>query len=232
MIIPTWNEEGYLADAILSARQCQPGEILVVDGGSDDATVRIAATLADRVFLAPRGRARQMNFGAARARGEFLCFLHADCRLAPGALFEAAKLLQRPHLVAGCFRQRHEDAHWQFRCLDAAAQARVRLLGLAYGDQGIFVRRDIFLQSGGFPEVPLFEDALLSRRLRRFGKLALARSTVFVSPRRWQQNGFWRQTFLNWLFATAFLFGAPLPPLARVYNQRRSLIDLRKTTMS
>lgn len=204
----------------------------MVDGGSDDATVRIAAKLADRVFLVQRGRARQMNFGAVRARGKFLCFLHADCRLAPGALSEAAKLLQRPHLVAGCFRQHHEDAHWQFRCLDAAASARVRLLGLAYGDQGIFVRRDIFLQAGGFPDVPLFEDALLSRRLLRLGKLAIARSTIFISPRRWQQKGFWRQTFLNWILAAAFLFGAPLPPLARAYNQRQSLTDLRNTTTS
>jgi rSAM/selenodomain-associated transferase 2 len=217
VIIPTWNEAGYLPRAIASARRNRAGEILVVDGGSTDATVEIARELADRVFVTVRGRASQMNCGARHARGEFLCFLHADCCLGPNALMESARLLERPEIAGGCFRQRHDISAWQYRWLDAAASARLRLFGLAYGDQGFFVRRDVFLQLGGFPDVPIFEDALLWQKLSRHGKLALARSTILVSARRWQQNGFWHQLCRNGFLACAFLLGVPPHALAGYY---------------
>lgn len=216
VIIPTLNEAGCIAAAIASVRNSGPAEIVVVDGGSSDET-RERAGGADRLVSSPAGRARQMNTGARQASGDVLLFLHADCRLGPGALASAERILSRPGVVAGCFRQRIDAGHWVYRLIDAAATLRARILGVAYGDQGLFLRRQTFERIGGFPEVPLMEDMWICRKLRYFGRLALAEQHIIVSPRRWQRQGVVRQTLRNWVLTGLSAAGVSPQTLARHY---------------
>ena len=220
VIVPTLNEEGCLAETLRAVRLQRPREIIVADGGSADGTRRAAAG-ADRFLDAPRGRAAQMNAGAARARGDVLLFLHADCTLEDGALAEAEGLLRRPGVAAGCFTMTVPARGPLYRLLDACATARVRLTGLAYGDQGLFLRRRLFEQLGGFPPLRLMEDLFFSRRLRRRGRVVVASRRIFVSPRRWQRAGLVRQTLRNWALTALAAGGVHPDRLAALYPHVR-----------
>jgi rSAM/selenodomain-associated transferase 2 len=216
VIIPTLNEAGTLADCLDSVRREQPAQVVVVDGGSSDGTVA-AATQADVVFTTGRGRALQMNAGAARATEAAVLFLHADCQLQPGALAEVQRLLQRDDVVAGCFSMCVGARGTLFRCIDAFASARVRWTGLIYGDQGFFLRRRDFQRLGGFPPLRFMEDVFMSRALRRLGRIVVARSRILVSPRRWQRTGLMRQTLRNWTLTALAAGGVHPDRLAAFY---------------
>jgi rSAM/selenodomain-associated transferase 2 len=216
LIIPTLNEEGCLEDTLLLLRQQRPHEIIVVDGGSSDATCRLAQA-ADLVLHGPRGRAAQMNLGAAHATGDHLVFLHADCSLETGALGDAERLLRRQDIVAGCFTMTVRAHGWRYRCIDHCATARVRLTGLVYGDQGLFLRRESFLQLGGFPRLAFMEDLFFSQTLRRHGRIAVSARRIFVSPRRWQRTGVVRQSLRNWLLTAMAAGGIHPDRLAAFY---------------
>lgn len=216
VIIPALNEEGCIADTVDAVRREAPYEILVVDGGSVDQTVQRAAQ-ADRVIQSPPGRALQMNVGADQATGDALLFLHADCLLERGALHEAQRVLSRSNIAAGCFRMRVAAEGFLYRCIDFCATARVRLTGIIYGDQGLFLRRDVFDRIGGIPSVRFMEDVLVSLRLRRSGRMVVAPSRIFVSPRRWQRRGLIRQTLRNWGLTTLAAVGVHPDRLARFY---------------
>jgi rSAM/selenodomain-associated transferase 2 len=216
VIIPTLDEESCLGNALASLRSQNPGEILVVDGGSTDATPRIARD-ADRFLVGARGRAVQMNLGARHARGELLLFLHADCTLEPDALESACQILARRSVAAGCFTMRVRDDGPLFRCVDWCATARVRLTGLVYGDQGLFLRRRLFDELGGFPPLRLMEDLYFSRTLRSRGRIAVSPRRIFVSPRRWQRQGLAMQTARNWTLTAAAALGVSPDTLARFY---------------
>jgi rSAM/selenodomain-associated transferase 2 len=216
VIIPTLNEEGCLGDTLLLLREHRPHEIIVVDGGSSDATCQVAAT-ADVLLHGPRGRAAQMNLGAAQATADILLFLHADCALERGSLKDAERLLGRPGVVAGCFTMRVRAHGWLYRSIDMCATARVRLTGLAYGDQGLFLKREFFLRQGGFPAVALMEDLLFSQQLRRHGRIRVSRRRIFVSPRRWQRTGLVRQSLRNWLLTALAAGGVHPDRLATLY---------------
>src|SRR5437867_175579 len=149
IVIPTLNEASCLADTMRGVRKQRPHEVIIADGGSTDAT-REAAVEADVFLVAPRGRASQMNAGAARATGDVLLFLHADCSLEPGALYQAERTLRRG-VAAGCFTMRIAASGLLYRWIDRVASARVRLGGIIYGDQGLFVRSSLFERLGGFP---------------------------------------------------------------------------------
>src|SRR5262249_27160792 len=147
------------------------------------------AAAADLVLHGPRGRAAQMNLGAAHATSDVLLFLHADCSLELGALLDAERLVRQRGMIAGCFTMK-VGAHGQlYRWIDACATARVRLTGLIYGDQGLFLRRESFLRHGGFPPLSFMEDLFFSQTLRRQGRILVSRRRIFVSPRRWQRTG-------------------------------------------
>ncbi len=216
VIVPTLNEEGCLAETLRAVRRQGPREIIVADGGSTDGT-RWAAAGADQFLDAPRGRAAQMNAGAARASGDVLLFLHADCRPEDGALAEAERLLRRPGVAAGCFRMRVAAEGPLYRLIDACATARVRLTGLVYGDQGLFVRREVFRRAGGFPPLRLMEDVFFSRALRRLGRVVVAPRRLLVSPRRWQRAGLVRQTLRNWTLTALAAGGVHPDRLAAFY---------------
>jgi rSAM/selenodomain-associated transferase 2 len=198
VIIPTLNEESCLAETLDSLRRQKPHEIIVADGGSTDRTRQIAAA-ADLLVQAPRGRALQMNEGAARASGEVLLFLHADCLLEEGALEAAEACLRRAGVVAGCFTMTVAAPGALYRLIDHVADVRVRCTGIIYGDQGLFLRRDLFARLGGFPNYNLMEDVYISKALRLHGRLVVAPRRIFVSPRRWQRAGIIRQTMRNWM---------------------------------
>jgi rSAM/selenodomain-associated transferase 2 len=183
-----------------------------VDGGSEDATRDIAAPLADRVLLAPRGRAQQMNAGAASATGEALVFLHADTQLPAHAHELIAESLKR-HLW-GRFDVRIEGARPSLRVVACAMNLRSRLTGIATGDQAIFVRRDAF---PGFPGIALMEDVAFSKLMKRRSRPACLRAQVLTSGRRWERQGVLRTMLLMWRLRLAFFLGANPDELARRY---------------
>ncbi len=216
VIIPTLNEASCLAGTLASLRAERPQQVIVVDGGSADGTVRAAAG-ADLVLHSPPGRARQMNLGAAHATGTTLLFLHADCSLEAGALAEAEYRLARRGVAAGCFRMTVRSPGLLYRAIDGCATARVRLTGLVYGDQGLFLRRELFERLGGFPPLRFMEDLYLSRQLRRQGRVVVGSRRIWVSPRRWQRAGLVRQTLRNWTLTALAAGGVHPDRLAAFY---------------
>jgi rSAM/selenodomain-associated transferase 2 len=222
IIIPTLDEAGCVADAIRRAREAGPTEIIVADGGSGDRTPqRAEAAGADIVLATGRGRAFQQNTAAAASRGDALLFLHADCWIEPGSLEAIRAALADERVVGGCFRQRIEAPGVLYRLLERGNSLRVRLFGWAYGDQGIFVRREAFESIGGFPHVQMMEDLLLMKRLKRIGKVVLLNATIHVSPRRWQKAGIVRQTLKNWTLIALVQCGVSPDRLARFYHPVR-----------
>jgi rSAM/selenodomain-associated transferase 2 len=216
IVIPALNEEGCIAETVRSLRQERPHEILVVDGGSSDAT-RERAAAADTVLVGPRGRAAQMNQGAAHASGDVLLFLHADCTLEEGALASVRRALGRPGVIAGCFHMRVKAGGMLYRLIDFCATARVWVAGIVYGDQGLFLRRETFVSAGGFPPLGLMEDVFLSLELRKHGRIVVVPPRVFVSPRRWQRQGLVRQTLRNWTLTALAAAGVHPDRLAAHY---------------
>jgi rSAM/selenodomain-associated transferase 2 len=221
IIIPTLNEADRIADVVGRTRALGDDcEIIVVDGGSDDDTLSRAHE-ADICLQTPQGRARQQNAAAQAATGEVLLFLHADCWLEQGALQAVRSALEDESVVGGCFRQVIDAAGMRFRLLEWGNAQRVKTCKWAYGDQGIFVRRDVFERVGGFPEVRLMEDLLLTKRLKRVGRIALLEQRIHVSARRWQQRGVIRQTLRNWSLLALTQCGVSPNRLAGFYPHVR-----------
>ena len=216
IVIPTLNEAACLLATLRSLRLENPFEIIVVDGGSTDGTCE-AARQADRFIQGPQGRAAQMNLGAAHATGDALVFLHADCTLEVGALRAAEKCLERPGIAAGCYRMTVTVPGGVYRMIDACATARVRLTGLVYGDQGLFLERRRFEKIGGFPPLRFMEDVFISRTLRREGRVTVAPKRIFVSARRWRRQGVVRQTLRNWTLTALAVGGVHPDRLAAFY---------------
>jgi rSAM/selenodomain-associated transferase 2 len=199
IVMPVLNESTGIVAALdaLAPLRDRGAEVIVVDGGSSDCTQAAARPLADRVLEAPRGRARQMNAGAAEARGRTLLFLHADTRLPPHApaLVERALVDGR---VWGRFDVAIEGRSPWLPVVAAMMNLRSRLSGIATGDQALFVTRAAFAAAGGFPDQPLMEDIELSKRLKRLGPPACLRARVATSGRRWDNQGVWRTILLMW----------------------------------
>ncbi|HKA56107.1 MAG TPA: TIGR04283 family arsenosugar biosynthesis glycosyltransferase [Candidatus Binatia bacterium] len=221
MIIPTLNEADTVGRTLARVRQAGGCQLVAVDGGSDDGTPEIARGYADVVLSAPRGRARQMNVGAQAAAGEVLVFLHADTLLPHGFPEILARALLDPQVVGGRFDVRLGAPGWSFRVIETFMNMRSRLTRIATGDQAIFVRRQIFLAAGGYPEVDLMEDVELSRKLKRLGKIACLRARVVTSARRWQRDGVLRTVALMWALRLAHSLGVPPERLRAFYTDTR-----------
>ena len=221
VIVPTLNEERVLAATLARARQPGVREIIVADGGSTDATRAVAAALADVVLSAPRGRAAQMNAGADRAGGEILLFLHADTLLPDGFAPAVITACARPGVIGGRFDVDLQPASALIWLTSALMNWRWRLTGIATGDQGIFIRRDVFTRLGGYARIPLMEDIDLSRRMKRAGQVACLRQRVISSSRRWQAHGVVRTILLMWSLRALHYFGVPPDRLQRVYRNTR-----------
>lgn len=193
-------------------------EVIVVDGHSSDGTLDVAAGAADRVLTATRGRASQMNAGAACASGDVLIFLHADTRLPAQALAAIDEGL-RHGKAWGRFDVQIAGRAWTFKPIAALMNWRSRLSGIATGDQAMFVERKAFEAIGGFPEQPLMEDIELSKRLRRrFGRPACLKARVVTSGRRWERDGIWPTILLMWRLRLLYRLGVAPERLARSYR--------------
>jgi len=213
IIMPVLNEAPGLRAALeaLQSLRARGAELIVVDGGSADGSPEIARALADRVIVSARGRARQMNAGAAQAGGGTLLFLHADTRLPEDADF----------LVAGHdwgrFDVRIDSRQALLGLVSAMMNWRSRLTGIATGDQAIFATAGFFRAAGGFPEIALMEDVAFSAHARRLSPPACLRARVLTSGRRWERHGVLRTMLLMWRLRLAYALGADPEDLARRY---------------
>ncbi|MDX1512904.1 MAG: TIGR04283 family arsenosugar biosynthesis glycosyltransferase [Gammaproteobacteria bacterium] len=194
-------------------------QVVIVDGESIDQSLEVARGISGEVLVSPPGRARQMNAGAAVARGDILLFLHADTEVSAGAL-AALDAASGDQVVWGRFDVRLRGEHWYYRVVETMMNLRSRLTGIATGDQAMFVSRELFHRIGGFPEIPLMEDIALSRRLRGLARPLCLRHRVSPSTRRWARDGMLKTTILMWRLRLAYFFGASPEILARVYYHR------------
>jgi rSAM/selenodomain-associated transferase 2 len=218
VIIPTLDESSTIVGCLDHLGAQGADEVIVADADSPDGTAELARAAGARVVGSPRGRGVQQNRGAASASGDVLLFLHADCRLEPGSISCLRRFMSRCPLVpGGCFRMRVDAPDLSFRAIDSAAHLRAGVLGLPYGDQGIFAPRWAFDRVGGFPELPLMEDVYLSMRLRKLGRIAMLPGRIYVSPRRWRRQGILGQSVRNWALTAAAASGVPTELLARLY---------------
>jgi rSAM/selenodomain-associated transferase 2 len=220
IIIPALNEEAAIAAALeaLADYRRVGHQVIVADGGSSDRTVELARPLADTIVTAPRGRAAQMNAGAARATGNTLLFLHADTRLPRAADCLIVDGLRRSGRVWGRFDVDIVGSHPMLRVVAAMMNFRSRLTGIATGDQAIFVTSAAFARCGGYPDIPLMEDIALSRRLKRASRPLCLKARVATSGRRWEQRGILRTIVLMWQLRFGYWFGADPHALARRYG--------------
>jgi rSAM/selenodomain-associated transferase 2 len=193
-------------------------EVIVADGGSTDRTDVLARPWADVVLTCPRGRAKQMNHGAARARGATLLFLHADTRLPADALRAIEAALTDAQVQWGRFDVQIDGKARLLKVIGESMNLRSRATGIATGDQALFVRREAFDRVGGFPDQPLMEDIEISKRLRKLAPPACLRQRVVTSGRRWERDGVWRTMVLMWWLRGLYWLGMPPERLVRMYR--------------
>lgn len=220
VIIPVLNEAKILEKTLSRLQpELKSHELIVVDGGSTDASVGIAKKYG-RVITSERGRAKQLNAGAAAATGEILIFLHADIWLESGALAAVVSALTSGY-VGGGFRQKIDGDSILYRLIEIAGDIRGMYLRVFYGDSGIFLARTDFEKIGGFPDVPIIEEMAFSRDLRRLGKTKLLTPYIHISARRWEARGIVRTTLNNWLITLLYFFRVSPEKLARLYRHIR-----------
>lgn len=220
VIVPILNEAKGLPQLLsqLLPLQAAGHQLVLVDGGSDDGSPQLARQAGITVIESPRGRARQMNAGAALAVNPVLLFLHADTRLPAEAARLITSALQNSPQVWGRFDVRIDGQPWMLRVVAFMINLRSRLSGIATGDQAMFVRRDVFQQLTGFADLPLMEDIELSTRLRRVSRPLCLRQWVVTSGRRWETRGVWKTIFLMWRLRYAYWRGVPASELAKAYS--------------
>ncbi len=193
-------------------------ELILVDGGSQDATARIAADAGVRVVRSEKGRARQMNAGAALTDADVLLFLHADTELPPQAARLIIDGLGDSRHCWGRFDVRIRGSARMFPVISAMINLRSRVSGIATGDQALFMTRAAFTGVGGFPDMPLMEDVEICKRLKRQSRPVCLRARVATSGRRWETRGVWRTILLMWRLRFAYWCGTPADQLARLYR--------------
>lgn len=241
MIVPALNEAGVIGEALKPARSAF--EVIVADGGSIDGTLKIAESLGAKTVSSPPpnasiggppgragrpGRGAQMDAGAAESSGDVLLFLHADSLLPEGWAGMVKKALADDAAVAGAFSLSIDSDKTVFRVIEAAANFRAARLGLIYGDQAIFARRETFLNCGGFNKLPLMEDVDCVKRLRKLGRVILLKDCVKTSARRWEKNGVARSTLRNWLVLFLYSVGVSPARLYKIYYSKEPAVSLKQ----
>ncbi len=223
VVIPTLDEASRLPLLLDDLRAFRATiEVVVADGGSTDGTVELAESRGCRVVLSRPGRGRQLSAGVAAARGDWLLVLHADIRFGPDAVREAEAALEDPRFTYGAWPLRIAADGFTLRIIEIGAALRWRLLGLAYGDQGLLLRRSLYEAAGGFGDFPIMEDVALARQLRRLASGRRFRAPILADARRWRREGAIRGTLRNATLLALFLLGTPPERLARWYIPQRS----------
>lgn len=221
IVVPVLDEAASLAARLqaLDMFRQRGARVVVVDGGSQDDTLAIAREHADLALLAPRGRAAQMNAGAAACPADVLLFLHADTVLPDNADALVRRATAGP-FAWGRFDVCIASPRLALRMVSAMMNLRSRWTGIATGDQALFVRHDLFIRVGGFPDLPLMEDIAMSRALKQHGPPACLKERVSTSARRWERHGVWRVIVLMWRLRAAYFLGADPRQLAIRYGYR------------
>ena len=216
VIIPTLNEQGCLKKTLEAVGR--DVEVIVVDGGSCDSTVKIAKGFTDKIIMSEKGRGLQMDRGAEEAGGDIFLFLHADTILPKGWKdYVEGALKDDDKVIGGGFSLKIDSKGFSFRMIEAVANMRAKYLGLIYSDQAIFVKKDAFLSAGGFKGLPLMEDVDLIRRLRESGRVMLLDAEVSTSPRQWKKRGVLKTTLRNLFFLSLYYAGVSPERLQRLY---------------
>lgn len=228
VIIPVLNEEDALSFLLKRLLPLDFEEIILVDGGSQDSTVEVAKTFFEtsqyprcQIISGPKGRAAQMNAGAAKATTDILLFLHADTQLPHNARNVIEQALAHLHCVGGRFDVRFPHDRGYAWMVSRMMNHRSRFSGICTGDQGMFVRRTVFESMGGFSDMPLMEDIEFSRRLKRKGGIIALRETVITSFRRWEQQGPLRTILRMWILRFLYWTGWSPHRLYRYYHHVR-----------
>ncbi|MCP4626796.1 MAG: DUF2064 domain-containing protein [bacterium] len=221
VIIPTLNEAEVIEPTIFNLKKYQHTEIIVVDGGSRDQTVDLARSMGARVLTSAPSKAAQMNVGAAHAAGDVLLFLHADTILPENFENRVLAALARQDIRAGAFSLGIASGASGLRFIERAANWRSRFLQMPYGDQALFVTRQLFHEIGGYPDYPIMEDFEFVRKLKKKGKIAILPESVQTSPRRWLNLGILKSWLLNQLIVIAYYLGISPQRLARWYNRNK-----------
>jgi rSAM/selenodomain-associated transferase 2 len=222
IIIPALNEAANL-DRVLSSIPSHL-EVILVDGGSEDGTIDIARAKGIKAFSCKPSRGMQMNLGAAHATGDTLLFLHADTTLPGDFAQQIETVLHTKYTVAGAFPLKIDMDSIQLRCLEKVVWWRSRFLQLPYGDQALFMPSQIFIEVGGFPEIPLMEDVALIKKIRKLGRIGLCQKPVITSGRRWRQLGLAKTTFVNLTTFTLYHLGVSPQWIARFYHRHRNSV--------
>lgn len=223
IIIPTLNEEQVLGKTLASLKNQHNLEIIVVDGGSCDSTLDLAQKADCRIFSNPMGRSRQMNRGAAEAKGEVLLFLHADTLIPdnfPELILDAVR---QPAFIAGAFSLAIDSPRKSLSIIAWFANLRSRLLHLPYGDQAFFITSSMFKVLGGFPEQEIMEDFLFMQKIKKKGKVVILSECALTSARRWQKMGITQTTLINQLIVCGHFIGIPSAVLAGWYRRMRGI---------
>ena len=220
VVLPVLNEAAGLGAALqaLAPLRARGAELIVADGGSSDRSAALATAGGAYLVNAPRGRALQMNAGAAQARGEVLLFLHADTVLPTSADALISKALADGSRVWGRFDVAITGRPRMLKLIAALMNLRSRRTGIATGDQAMFMTRAAFEAVGGFPAQPLMEDIEMSRRLLKLSGPACLSAKVQTSGRRWESRGVWRTVLLMWRLRFAYWRGASPERLAELYR--------------
>jgi len=206
VIIPTFNEEKTLRRCLENVVNHSGAEIIVSDGGSTDGTREIVNQYKEVKYISsPKGRGVQMNTGALYANAEILLFLHADCIILPKAILRIRDIFENKKIAGGAFRIKLLSDKLPYRFIETGINLRSRLFKLPYGDQGLFVKRSVFMETGGFREMNVCEDLDFICRLRKHGKIAILDEKIFSSVRRWEDNGILRTSLRNQFLLASFV---------------------------
>ena len=220
IVIPTLDEHRLIAKTIESCRLAGAEEIIVCDGGSHDGTQTIANELRCKVVRAKTGRGRQLAAGAAQATGDVILFLHADTQLSVNCLKQIRQCVMESSrtCVWGCYCQKIQARNWRYRLVERGNRWRAAVRHVVYGDQAMWITRELYQKTSGFADVPLMEDVMMSDELKKISRPVILPGPITIPTRHWQRMGVCLTTLRNWYLFQRFRFGMSAEQVADRYN--------------